>query len=330
MLKVLVASVLAGFAVASFGQRPFVIHAPSDIKLPEFQRLLMLAEAEKISPESISESPTGDAFINLKELGVMVVSRNSELMAPVRLARELYALSKKYDAMALIPFSELSDVAQQQFRRNLQNQFPKNDISPNSCFSMQVMFGKFVRAGGYDMSSFYAPSRFGAADAAKKKEDFNNALASKPLALVRKDSEVQDFLLKEALTKEGVYYDQSLPLRSKLEIDRKAMEIFQGWAENEKNKIEDLMYSERASEERWQNILKLRGAKTMDDLKQTSPGQYNDLLDDLRLNWKNYNLKSANQAEDFLGKASVSTGFHFSLVCWIEGSNQRFNFSPSR
>jgi hypothetical protein len=195
---------------------------------------------------------------------------------------------------------------------------------------MQVMFGKFVRAGGYDMSSFYAPSRFGAADAAKKKEDFNNALASKPLALVRKDSEVQDFLLKEALTKEGVYYDQSLPLRSKLEIDRKAMEIFQGWAENEKNKIEDLMYSERASEERWQNILKLRGAKTMDDLKQTSPGQYNDLLDDLRLNWKNYNLKSANQAEDFLGKASVSTGFHFSLVCWIEGSNQRFNFSPSR
>ena len=327
-----VVSTLVSICVArlSIGQHQYIVQAPALIKLPEYTRLLELSQSDSLSKETISESRLGDAIINLKSLGVVVISRDSELMAPVRLARELYALSKKYDNLTLIPFTELSDVAVQQFRRDLRIQFPKHDVGPNSSFVMHIMFGKEVQSGLFVSSSYYAPSRFGSKDPDAKKTAFSALLSSKPLVVARKDDEVQAYLLKEALTREGVFYDQNLTSRRKLELNRKALEMFEGWVENELNKIDDQIYSERSSDPLWTNILKTRGIKNIDDLKQSAPDQYNDMLRDLRLNWQNYGMKSPNGAEDVLAKASVGFHFHFSIAVGIEGTNQRFTFGPKR
>ena len=330
MKKALPTLVLICVARLGVGQHQFIIEAPSLIKMPEFTRLLELSQSDSFSKDTISESRLGDAIINLKGLGVVVVSRDSELMAPVRLARELNALSKKYDNLSLIPFTELSDVALQQFRRDLRIRFPKHDVGPNSSFVMNIMFGKEVQSGLFVSSSYYAPSRFGSKDADARTTAFSALLSSKPLVVARKDDEVQANFLKEALTREGVFYDQNLSSRRKLELNRKAMEVFEGWIENELNKIDDQIYSERASDPLWTNILKPKGIKNMDDLRQTVPEQYNDMLREIRLNWQNYGMKSPNEAEDVLAKASVGFHFHFSMAVGVEGTNQRFTFGPKR
>ena len=316
-------------SMATHAQRPYAIHAPSTITQKELYRLHLLCIEQKFGKDQVVESPQGDVLIDLKQNGVFAVSHESELLAPVVLGRELYALSKKYDDTTLIPFTELSRVAQSAIRSSLWDQNPRYDVGPKSSFIMVFQFGFDIRSGLYNMSSYSWPSKFGGgADRFEKKAAFDKYLATKPLALVRNESEATKFRDSLVESHEGVFYDQTIQLRPKIEVHRRGLEVFESWSEQEQKKIDDKMANQVLNDKRWESALKQRNNRSMDELRQTRPEEYEGLLRNVKLNYKMYGLESPNQADDLLIKATINYGFRFMVMASLEGQNKNFMFGP--
>ena len=328
-LSALLFGLLSLASMSANAQRPYVIHAPSTINQKELYRLHLLCIEQQFGKDQVVESPQGDVLIDLKQTGVIAISHESELLGPVILARELYALSKKHDETTLIPFTELSKVAVAAVRNSLWEQYPRYDVGPNSSFVLTLQFGHDIRSGLYNVSSYSWPSKFGGGpDRFDKSAAFDKFLATKPLALIRNEKEGQQFRESMIESHEGVFYDQTIQLRPKLEVHRRGLEIFESWSQQQQQKIDDILANQVSSDAKWDSARNQRNIRSMEELRQARPEEFQGMVRNAELNYKMLGLDSANQAEDLIIKASIKYGFRFMIMANLEGQNKKFSFGP--
>ncbi len=321
--------VVAGSIVSSAFAQGFashVVHAPSDVSIVEFQRLLDFGkESFPRLSESIPtiENESGDLAIRVKNLGWLVVSKDSELMAPIRLHREVFALSKKYKPTELIPFTELSPSALKQFQRGILGQYPRYDIGRDSCFTIRTQYGLELRSSQFNFGKSSSPSAFGA-DKEKRKE-FNSSVEKHGLILVRSEQEASEYAKSKGLAKDGVFYDQAELLSRKVDLDRKGLAEFQAWADFTLHQTDDQIFSRYASDPQWTSMLKTRTVKSTEDYKNIAPDEYREFVDEMKLNYKIHQFKSPDDVEPALANLPIGFHFSFSVSCGLQGSNQLFH-----
>ncbi len=327
MNKIVVAVFVAVVSAKSFSQSATIIHAPSILSQAEYERLSgLLGESQPVD-NVVQQSPKGDLIIKVKGIGSLTISKDSELLGPIRLGRELLTLAKKYGEGKLIPFSELSEQSLTEYRHQLYSQFPNFDVGDKSCFTMQAMLGREVRTGSALVRTASAPSRFGGGpDRLAKRKEFDDLLNSAPLVMVRTDKELEEFWKKLPWRKEAVLYDGFSQLSTKLTLMRRALEIFQGWAQSEMDRFDREIQSLYATDKEWASIIQGKSARNADDLMRIAPLEFQELKSSFEENYKRYHFSSVDKATESLATAQISYRFHFTVRAAVKGLNRQFVF----
>jgi hypothetical protein len=327
-LKYLV-TILALLSVCfSNGQNVTIIHAPSNISTGEYSKLILLPETKFAQESDILETPKGDVVIRVRGIGFIVVAKTSILLTQLRLLRELRALGEKYGEGKLIPVSELSDLSQNEFRRKLYEQYPEFDIGGSSCFSIQAMLQREVRAPGALVRTASAPSKFRGADRNEKEKTYNELLRSAPLVHIRTQAQAEEMRDKLPWIKESVFYDDASQMTTNLNLDRRGLELFQGWLQNELERLDQQIQTKFAGDNSWRSILQGKSAKTADDLMRISPNEFQDLRSKFENDFRAYHFASAQKSLDALNSAQISYRFIFMVRAGLQGLDRRFILQP--
>jgi hypothetical protein len=305
-----------------------VVRAPATISQKEQKRLISLATVD-VPKGTTFETTSGDLIVKLGPRQTLVVSKESVLMEPIRLAREIFLLGKKYGTGKLIPFSELSPLALNHFRRDLIVQFPRYDVNSKSCFTIQALIERKVRAGNIQIVEGSAPqSSLSPEELKKKRQEFYAMSDSAPLVILRSEEEAKEFESKWSWMREGSFYDPWEDQRLSIELERRGLEFFQGWFQFEMERIDSEMTSYFASDKSWEPLLRGRSAKTVEELKGISPRDYESVRNHLTGDYDIYGFSSPEKALEAYSTATVSFRFRLKLSSSIEGSKNRFTFSP--
>lgn len=317
-------------AEARVFQRATLIHAPSMISAKEYARLYALGKTV-LKGGSVLELPSGDLVINSSNFGVMVVSKDSELMGPVRLGRELFSLGKKYGVSVPIPFAELSNQGLRQFRKSQIIQYPQFDVNDKSCFSLFLNLNRSVRTEKAVLGEGLAPiSTRTNQERAKRLETFKAKMDQVPLVIARKEEDARTYWDTVSLNfRESIFYDAN-DQRTDLAIERKALELFEGWSQFEVAKTQADIQQTFASGKEWENVLRGKFAKSSDDLKRLAPDEWEGLYNHITNDYDIYGFESADKARQALETAQVSYKFQFFLTVSLQGYKDLFNVDIDR
>lgn len=307
-----------------------VLRTRPDIASKEQKRLIALGATE-IPKGSTFETPSGDLVIRVSARQTMVVSKESSIMGPIRLSRELFALAKKYGTLKLIPFSELSPPALSCFRRDLITQHSRYDVTAKSSFVLWPLVDQSIILGARKVMNSVGPtSNHTQEELVKRRQDFAKMLDSAPLALARSEAEGRDLWQNWPPQRDGSFYDPWDDLRTNIEIERRALEIFQGWYQFEMDRIDSEMFSYFASDPAWNEATRGRSAKTVDELQKIAPGDYEKVKNHLTGDYDIYGFASPEKALDAFHAAKVSYRFSLRILSGMEGTKESYTFSISQ
>ena len=307
-----------------------LIHAPSAISEKEYMRLNSLGKTE-LKMGAVLELPSGDLIVKNSNLGVLVVSKDSELMGPVRLGRELFSLGKKFGVNVPIPFSELSSLGLRQFRKSQVIQHPQYDANEKSCFSLFLNLNRTVRTEKTVLGQGLGPtSTQTTQERTKRYEELKAKMEEAPLVKVRSDQDAQGYWDRVSLNfRESIFYGAN-DQRTDLEIERRALELFEGWSQFELAKIDSDIQRTFASGKEWEQSLRGKPARTSDDLKRLAPEEWQGLYNHLTSDYDIYGFASPDKARQALETAQVSYRFGFFLSVSLQGQKGLFNFEIDR
>ena len=167
-------------------------------------------------------------------------------------------------------------------------------------------------------------------ESAKRRQDFAKLLASAPLALARSEAEGRELWENWPPQRDGSFYDPWDDQRTNIEIERRALEIFQGWYQFEMDRIDSEMFSYFARDPVWNEATKGRSAKNVDELQKIAPNDYEKVKNHLTGDFDIYGFTSPEKAWDAFRAAKVSYRFSLRILSGMEGSKDSYTFSVSQ
>ncbi len=326
MILLSVATLAFTHGAIAQGSVTVILRAPADISQKEQSRLTSLADLD-ISKGGTVETSTGDLIVRVSKGQTMVVSKDCPLMAPVRLSRELFSLAKKFGTYKPISFRELSPLALYCFRRDLIVQHARYDVGPKSSFMIRPLVDQSVLLGNRKIMNSVGPSTMRTREESEQRsKDLDEVIDSSSLVLARSEEEGKEYVARWPWVRDGSFYGPWGDQRQNIEVERRALEIFQGWFQFEMDKVNEEMFAFFSNDSAWNDAIRGRTAKTTEELQKIAPKDFQRMKDHLSSDYDIYGFSSPEKALDAFYAAKVNYRFSLKLLAGMEGTKERFYF----
>ncbi len=267
--------------------------------------------------ENLLEDKHGNLVIKVKGAGYVFVSRDSEIMRPVLLHRELAALCQKVGPRELNTFSQLSPIGAQSLQAMFKAQHSKYNLTNDTAFAVSCDFGCDVRIDDTSFRKAVGPSSPDGPETVSRR-DFIGTLAQRGLKPVDVVNEATQSMA-DPIAQCQTVISRALSRADRLELERRGIEAFDAWSRNTLRAVDDQVYGALLNRPEWSNNFRPRTAHTASELRQMDPSYFDNLDREIRANFMTFGFKSEDEASASLAKSNVDFHFSFTVSFGVQG-----------